>query len=115
MNIMGFDDLMLIFSIGIENIQYLMIGPDFSKFNPFIQYYAKYLSIDFIFIYSWEFETFWIFYNVFLGISCIWILLVIVYFFTFFERLRWKYTDFFRNLGEQVMPGLASIFTIPVL
>ena len=55
MNIMGFDDLILIFSIGIENIQYLMIGPDFSKFNPFIQYYAKYLSIDFIFIYSWKF------------------------------------------------------------
>ena len=56
----GFDDLILIFSIGIENIQLLMIGPDFSKLNPYIHYYTNYLSINFLHIYSWEFETFWI-------------------------------------------------------
>ena len=52
---MGFDHLTLIFSIGIENIQLLMIGPDFSKLNPFLAHYARYLSFDFTFIYSWEF------------------------------------------------------------
>ena len=35
-NIMGLDDIFLIISIAIENIQYLEIGPDFSEYNSFI-------------------------------------------------------------------------------
>ena len=63
------EDLLLIFSIGIENIQLLMIGPDFSDYNPIFHSYGKYFSLSIIDIYDWEFSIFWALYKAFLVIS----------------------------------------------
>ena len=51
---MGLDDILIILSIVIENIQYLEIGPDFSEYNAFVGYVDKYSSILVINMYDWE-------------------------------------------------------------
>ena len=52
---MGLDDLSIILSVAIENIQYLMIGPDFSRLNPFFYSIGNYISISIMNVYSWRF------------------------------------------------------------
>ena len=42
---MGLDDIMDIVSIPIENIQYLQIGPDFSRYSAFVSKFTTYASL----------------------------------------------------------------------
>ena len=66
---MGWDDIIFLFSIGIENIQYLILGPDFSKYSQYIHYFASFFSISIKDFSSWNSETFWTVYKVIVGVS----------------------------------------------
>ena len=112
---MSLSDLLFIISVGIENMQYLMIGADFSKFNPYFYLIGNYISISFINVYSWRFEMFWIFYNVFLGVASVWIVSIVMYFLTFVSRIQCKILVVFKITGEKVMPGLLNILLVPIL
>ena len=112
---MSLGDLIYILSVAIESIQYLMIGPDFSKLNPRFYLIGNYISISFINVYSWRFERFWIFYNVFLGIASVWILSILIYFITFINRINGRMMLFFKEILEKVMPKLPNLLLVPIL
>ena len=51
---MTIEDLLLVVSIGIENIQYIALGPNFSVYN-FIGYVIiNYLSLNFNYLYEFN-------------------------------------------------------------
>ena len=51
---MTIEDLLLVVSIGIEHIQYIALGPDFSDYNFIGFEIVNYFSLNFSYLYDFE-------------------------------------------------------------
>ena len=74
---MGLDDIIVIFSIVIENIQYLQIGPNFSRYNAFVSKFTTYASLFLLNMHDWKKEGFWRYEIICFAFSGVWVTIIL--------------------------------------
>ena len=50
-NVMGWDDITILLSIGIEKVQFLLLGPDFEKYIKNVDFLKEFL---YVFVLDWK-------------------------------------------------------------
>ena len=110
---MTIEDLLLIYSIVLEHIQYMALGPDAKIYNPIVFRLLNYFSLNFNSIYDFKFESFWIFYYCYLGFCSLSILMVaFTKFYRYFCSLN-LLSNIFSIIFYKVLPIIANILFIP--
>ena len=78
---MNLDDLGILLSVSVENIQFLTLGPSFLKYNRLLWELGLVISMNLEEMYGWEYNSYWYGYKVYLALASSCILVIILYYF----------------------------------